>query len=795
MNRDTNFLDLDTVPKTVELSPSANEFTSSVIETNGAANNKSFVSNLEQTIVAHSVDLPSESQPSSLSIDNSSQLPDTNTTTSDAQLMLPEVHQPSLPTSDAQEPEPAPAVESAVETVITSALEDTAATSSVPPVVEAQESDLRDTTSDLALAPEVQPESTQTTDLQTEPDLPIRDMDGAVDPQNLPLENGVTDHAAIPSDAPPSADAMPSLPDEEPIAKDEEMTDAPESAAYTKVSREREDDNEEEPSAKRTKTENDTAMDDIPAQEPQVASEAPATPDAPAAAQNDEAAPVNSESATTITPYETKEIIKILKNVVRTTGGKNFRLPVGELWPGIADNYHAQISHPVDLATMETNLRDGKYPTMDDFKAEVNLIYENALKFNNEGHTVTAAGKTVRDSILTKMNNIAPEPPAVPKATKKQARKSTPLADAAPRTTAPRRQSKSGGAATMAGGAQTFALDPNTSTPLIRRDSTKGDGGRPKREIHPPKNKDMPYNTTTRPKNKKVAQELKFCEEVLAELKKPKHALYANAFLSPVDPVSLNIPNYFQVIKHPMDISTIEGKLKGGEYQGSKAFESDVKLMFANCFKFNPASNVVHQWGKQLEQVFNETWANKSKWFADHAPAAETPSSNGGSDDEESEEEVEVEVEEPASSTIAILSERLTEEQDKLIKLMANPKKNAPMLSMQQDMVDMIKQKIADAKAKPPTKKVVKKAKPAKPAKKQAPAKKAGSAATKKAGARRPKYMGTHEKNIISLGIQRLPEDIIKEILAMIKAETDVDVGFFYLIIFDINYTNDLVGR
>lgn len=323
--------------------------------------------------------------------------------------------------------------------------------------------------------------------------------------------------------------------------------------------------------------------------------------------------------------------------------------------------------------------------------------------------------------------------------------------------------------------APTFALDPTTNTPLIRRDSTKGDGGRPKREIHPPKNKDLPY-TTTRPKNKKVAIELKFCEEVLAEMKKSKHAQYSNAFMIPVDPISMNIPNYFQVIKHPMDISNIEKKLKGGEYQNAKGFESDMRLMFANCFKFNPPGNLVHQWGKQYEAVFNEVWATKSRWLSDHAPPAETPSSNGGSDDEESEEEEEVEEAATGPNSIAALSERLNEEQEKLINMMSAKNKDQQMIEMQKDMINLIKEKIATAKATPPTKKVVKKAKATKPAKKQAPAKKAGTT-TKKSAPARQKYLGTHEKNVISIGIQRLPDDIIKDILAMIKKETKVDVS------------------
>ena len=733
---------------------------------NGAVNNiHSFASN--QTIATPSIDLPTESQPedSSLSIENpnSSQLPDTNTTTSDVHPQSPEAQHTSLFASDKLGAEPAPTVE----TVINSALEDTIATSAVPPVVEAQESDLRDTTSHLALAAEAQLKSQKPADFKPEPDIPIRNMDGTPEAQNVTFNNDMTDFSALPSsDAPPS----PPLQDEESttVSQDAEMTDAPESASFTKVPREREDDNYDEPSAKRTKTEDDTAMADVSAHEFQ-------SPAAPATAQNDEAV----KSETSISTYECREIIKILKNVVRTKDGKNFKQSVRLLWPGFADSYYTKISHPVDLATMETNLRENKYPSMDDFKAEVNLIYDNALLFNGDNHTITTSGQVVRDAILNKMANVPPEPVAAPKAPKKQARKSTPLAETAPRTAA-RRPSRSGGTAPIAvvAPAPTFALDPTTNTPLIRRDSTKGDGGRPKREIHPPKNKDLPY-TTTRPKNKKVATELKFCEEVLTELKKPKHHPYSNAFLVPVDPISMNIPNYFQVIKHPMDISTADKKLKNGEYQSAKAFEADMKLMFVNCYKFNPPTNAVHMWGRQFETVFNEAWANKNKWLADHAPAAQTPSSNGGSDDEESEEEEEVEEPTTGPNSIAALSERLNEEQEKMINLMGNPKKDAQMIEMQKDMIELIKNKIAAAKATPPTKKVVKKAKAPKPAKKQAPARKAGPAATKKSAPARQKYMGTHEKNIISIGIQRLPEDVIKEILAMIKGETDVDVSIY----------------
>ena len=38
-------------------------------------------------------------------------------------------------------------------------------------------------------------------------------------------------------------------------------------------------------------------------------------------------------------------------------------------------------------------------------------------------------------------------------------------------------------------------------------------------------------------------------------------------FLEPVDPIALGIPNYFEIIKNPMDLSSVEAKLKGNWYK------------------------------------------------------------------------------------------------------------------------------------------------------------------------------------------------------------------------------------
>lgn len=63
---------------------------------------------------------------------------------------------------------------------------------------------------------------------------------------------------------------------------------------------------------------------------------------------------------------------------------------------------------------------------------------------------------------------------------------------------------------------------------------------------------------------------------------------YADYFMRPVDPVVLNIPDYFEIIKEPMDLGTVESKLKKGEYATALEFARDVRLIWNNSMKYNP---------------------------------------------------------------------------------------------------------------------------------------------------------------------------------------------------------------
>lgn len=66
-------------------------------------------------------------------------------------------------------------------------------------------------------------------------------------------------------------------------------------------------------------------------------------------------------------------------------------------------------------------------------------------------------------------------------------------------------------------------------------------------------------------------------------------------FREPVDPMQLGIPDYLDIIKQPMDLSTIKEKLNRGKYGDPWNFVDDVWLMFDNAWLYNKKSSRVYK--------------------------------------------------------------------------------------------------------------------------------------------------------------------------------------------------------
>eukprot|EP00922_Rhytidocystis_sp_ex-Travisia-forbesii_P058271 GHVS01086156.1.p1 GENE.GHVS01086156.1~~GHVS01086156.1.p1 ORF type:complete len:307 (+),score=44.28 GHVS01086156.1:94-921(+) len=75
-------------------------------------------------------------------------------------------------------------------------------------------------------------------------------------------------------------------------------------------------------------------------------------------------------------------------------------------------------------------------------------------------------------------------------------------------------------------------------------------------------------------------------------------------FEKPVDAKKLRCPDYYDVIKKPMDFAIIKGKLRKLQYNAVQEFLDDVQLVFDNCHLYNKNGTWVALHGTNLERYF-----------------------------------------------------------------------------------------------------------------------------------------------------------------------------------------------
>ncbi|KAI4590761.1 hypothetical protein MJG53_001810 [Ovis ammon polii x Ovis aries] len=110
-------------------------------------------------------------------------------------------------------------------------------------------------------------------------------------------------------------------------------------------------------------------------------------------------------------------------------------------------------------------------------------------------------------------------------------------------------------------------------------------------------------------KNAKVTEQLRHCSEILKEMLGKKHLSYAWPFYNPVDVNALGLHNYYDIVKTPMDLGTIKAKMDNQEYKDAYEFAADVRLMFMNCYKYNPPDHEVVTMARMLQDVFEVHFA------------------------------------------------------------------------------------------------------------------------------------------------------------------------------------------
>lgn len=91
--------------------------------------------------------------------------------------------------------------------------------------------------------------------------------------------------------------------------------------------------------------------------------------------------------------------------------------------------------------------------------------------------------------------------------------------------------------------------------------------------------------------------------EILSRMMKHE---YAGPFLYPVDYEAEELFDYPEIITHPMDLSTVQAKLKDSSYSNFHDFVSDMRLIFDNCRLYNAEGCNLYKHAEILDSLFRD---------------------------------------------------------------------------------------------------------------------------------------------------------------------------------------------
>ncbi|XP_047215364.1 CREB-binding protein-like [Girardinichthys multiradiatus] len=161
--------------------------------------------------------------------------------------------------------------------------------------------------------------------------------------------------------------------------------------------------------------------------------------------------------------------------------------------------------------------------------------------------------------------------------------------------------------------------DDETKPSLVKKEET--DAAEPKQEpmeteekkpevkVEPKEEEDNASNSTSGTSTAQNRRKIFKPEELRQALMPTLEALYRQdpeslPFRQPVDPMVLGIPDYFDIVKNPIDLSTIKRKLDTGQYQEPWQYVDDIWLMFNNAWLYNRKTSRVYKYCTKLAEVF-----------------------------------------------------------------------------------------------------------------------------------------------------------------------------------------------
>ncbi|XP_011923379.1 PREDICTED: bromodomain testis-specific protein isoform X2 [Cercocebus atys] len=331
----------------------------------------------------------------------------------------------------------------------------------------------------------------------------------------------------------------------------------------------------------------------------------------------------------------------VLKDLWKHSFSWPFQRPVDAVKLKLPD-YYTIIKNPMDLNTIKKRLENKYYVKASECIEDFNTMFSNCYLYNKPGDDIVLMAQALEKLFMQKLSQMPQEeqvvggkerikkgtqqniavfsakekssPNATEKVFKQQAIPSVfPKTSLSPLNVAQGASvnSSSQTVAQVTKGVKRKADTTTPATSVVKASSEFSPTFTEKSVTLPPIKENMPKNVLPDSqqqynvvKSVKVTEQLRHCSEILKEMLAKKHFSYAWPFYNPVDVNALGLHNYYDIVKNPMDLGTIKEKMDNQEYKDAYKFAADVRLMFMNCYKYNPPDHEVVTMARMLQDVF-----------------------------------------------------------------------------------------------------------------------------------------------------------------------------------------------
>ncbi|XP_017096862.2 bromodomain-containing protein 2 [Drosophila bipectinata] len=146
---------------------------------------------------------------------------------------------------------------------------------------------------------------------------------------------------------------------------------------------------------------------------------------------------------------------------------------------------------------------------------------------------------------------------------------------------------------------------------------------------------------------KQSSPEINACKAIIKSLFGTSYKHLAWVFYEPLDAQMLALYDYHEIVKEPMDLSTVRHRISSGCYQNAADFAKDVRLIFYNTYLYTKPGHLCYEMAKKLQVVFEEMFAQVAanpgapgtSCYSDTEESSSSSSSSSSSEDDSDSEE------------------------------------------------------------------------------------------------------------------------------------------------------------